>query len=123
MVGVCLGWDILRVFSVVTVPVNFEFGYPVSTESEQRSTRSLIPWISGEDVPLKFVHLRRRGVGLLQLWLGVVVTDVVPNTDKLRCAVAAGQQDDRHANKVGLGDLLGVGRVSLQNRVIDQYHD
>ena len=72
-----------------------------------------VPWVSSENVPLQFVHLRRGGVCFLQFGLSVVVAHVVSNSDELRRPVAAGQQDDCDADEVCLGDLLWVGRVGL----------
>lgn len=59
---------------------------------------------------------RRVGVELVRV---VFVVDIVANAHKLAAVVRARQQNDRHAQNLGIGDALDIWRVGLENKLVD----
>lgn len=54
-----------------------------------------------------------------QLLVGVLVADVVADADELAAVVGASEQDDGDAKDLGCGDVGGVGRVGLEDELVD----
>jgi hypothetical protein len=62
--------------------------------------------------------------GLHRQLLGVVlIVDIVTNTDELTAVVAAGQEDDSNAQYLRGRDALQIGRIGLENELVDADRD
>lgn len=60
------------------------------------------------------------GVELLRL---IFVVDVVSHSHELTAVIGAGQEHDRHAHDLRVGDALGVRRVRLENELVNAHRD
>jgi hypothetical protein len=56
---------------------------------------------------------------LRELGAVVLVADVVSNTNKLTSVVGAGQKDDGDAQNLGGEELGDIGRVGLEDELVD----
>lgn len=73
----------------------------------------------GEDVAADLLDDGLGGRLVDQLLVGVLVADVVADADELPAVVGASEQDDGDAKDLGCGDVGGVGRVGLEDELVD----
>lgn len=80
-------------------------------------------WLLGEDVSLHSLNDRLRRGFSVELLRVVLVVDVVSDANKLATIVGTGQEDDRHAKNIGVGDAGGVGRLSFKDELVNSDWD
>lgn len=76
-------------------------------------------WLLCEDVSLYSLNDRLRRWLSVELIRVVLVVDVVSDAHKLAAIVGAGQEDDRHAKDISVGDASGVGSLGLEDEFVD----
>lgn len=76
-------------------------------------------WFLGEDVSLHSLNDRLRRWLSVELIRVVLVVDVVSDAHKLAAIVGAGEEDDRNAKNIGVGDASGVGSLGLEDEFVD----
>lgn len=81
------------------------------------------PGLFGKDVAPDSLEygLRRRVGGELRAI--VLIVDIVSNADELTAVVGAGQENDGDAKDFIAGDVCCVGRVSLEDELVDTNGD
>ena len=86
----------------------------VPFDSKPRNARLL-----SQDVATNFLNHRLAGWLCRQLLIHVLVVHVVSNTYELASIVAAGKQNDRDTNDLAVRDSACVGRVGLEDELVD----
>ena len=79
--------------------------------------------LASKDIAADLLDDGLGGRGVDQLVALVLVVDIVAHAHKLAAVVRAGEQDHRHAEQLVDGDALGVGRVRLEDKLVDAHGD